>query len=140
MCRSLPFTFLITPCGQVEIYRTSGSIYLFKASTYLYRFSSLQFISTSYEPCTSWRLFLLFKTRNKSFFYAFLLLRKNLHEIVEGLYFHCSLSVCVCLSVCPIFLVNKIPAEIMNRFGRDWILWPWVKGQGHNDVILIFSS
>ena len=46
----------------------------------------------------------------------------HLHEIVEGLYFQCSLSVClcVCLSVCQALLVNKIPAERMNRFGRGF--------------------
>ena len=46
----------------------------------------------------------------------------HLHEIVEGLYFHFSLSVClsVCVSVCPALLVNKIPAERMNRFGRGF--------------------
>ena len=42
-----------------------------------------------------------------------------LHEIVEGLYFHCSLSVCVCVCVSN-FLVNKIPAERMHRFGRGF--------------------
>ena len=46
----------------------------------------------------------------------------HLHEIVEELYFHCSLSVClsVCVSVCPPILVNKIPAEQMHRFGRSF--------------------
>ena len=52
----------------------------------------------------------------------------HLHEIVEGLYFHCSLSVClsvcVCVCVCVCvsgsFLVNKIPAERMHRFGRGF--------------------
>ena len=39
-------------------------------------------------------------------------------KIVEGLYFHCNLSVCV--SVCPALLVNKIPAERMNLFRRDF--------------------
>ena len=52
------------------------------------------------------------------------------HEIVEGLYFHCTLSVCVsvcvsvclsvCLSVCPEILVNKILAERMHRFGSGF--------------------
>ena len=80
----------------------------------------------------------------------------HLHEIVEGLYFHCNLSVClcVCVSVCPALIVNKIPAERMNRFGRGFSLngclpyrlkayrnlLPLVKGQGHSDVIPIFSS
>ena len=27
---------------------------------------------------------------------------------------------CVCLSVCPVLLVKKIPAKRMNRFGRDF--------------------
>ena len=58
----------------------------------------------------------------------------NLHEIVEGLYFHCSLS--VCLFVWPTLLVNKIPAERMKLFWPYWIWWPWVKGQGHSDLIL----
>ena len=54
----------------------------------------------------------------------------HLHKIVEGLYFHFSLSVClcvrvsvcpcVCVSVCPAFLVNKILAERMHRFGRGF--------------------
>ena len=42
----------------------------------------------------------------------------HLHEILEGLYFHCSLS--VCLSVCPALLVNYIPAERINQFGRGF--------------------
>ena len=54
--------------------------------------------------------------------YFLLVFLLHLHEIVEGLYFHCSLSVCVCVSVCLSvcvsgwILVNKIPAERMNRF------------------------
>ena len=46
----------------------------------------------------------------------------HLHEIVEGLYFHCSLSVClsVCVCVSGCILVNKIPAERMHRFGRGF--------------------
>ena len=44
----------------------------------------------------------------------------HLHEIVEGLYFRFSLSVCV--SECPALLVNKIPAERMHRFGRGFRL------------------
>ena len=53
----------------------------------------------------------------------------HLHEIVEGLYFHCSLSVClcvclsVCLSVCPVNLVNKIPAERMHRLDAVFAKW-----------------
>ena len=49
----------------------------------------------------------------------------HLHEIVEGLYFHCSLSLCVCMCVCVYvyvwcFIVHKIPAKRMNRFGRGF--------------------
>ena len=50
----------------------------------------------------------------------------HLHKIVEGLYFHCSLSVClsVCLCVCVCvsgyFLVNKIPAKRIHRFQRGF--------------------
>ena len=48
----------------------------------------------------------------------------HLHKIVEGLYFHCSLSVClcVCVSVRPALLVNKILAQRMNRVGRGFRL------------------
>ena len=38
----------------------------------------------------------------------------HLHEIEEGLYFHCNLS------VCPALLVNKIPAKRMHQFGRGF--------------------
>ena len=43
----------------------------------------------------------------------------HLHENVEGLYFHFSLSVCLSLCVCvsSSFLVNKIPAERRHQFG-----------------------
>ena len=40
----------------------------------------------------------------------------HLHEIVETLYFHCSLSVCLSVCVCPALLVNKIPVERMHWF------------------------
>ena len=73
----------------------------------------------------------------------------QLHEIVEGLYFHCILSVCVCVSVsvsvcvcvcvcvcvsmcvsvCPALFVNKIQAEQMHRFGRSFC------GIKHIDII-----
>ena len=76
----------------------------------------------------------------------------HFHKIVEGLYFHSSLS--VCLSVHRAILVNKIPAvrmhQFLTRFSLNgclthwfepyWNRWPWVKGQGHSDVIPIFSS
>ena len=54
----------------------------------------------------------------KTLKYSFLPILLHLHEIVEGLYFHFSLSVCLCVCLCVRrFLVNKIPAERMNRFG-----------------------
>ena len=87
----------------------------------------------------------------------------HLHEIMEGLYFHCSSSVClsmclsmslsVCLSMCSTLLVNNIPAErcidlgavfakrllmLAHWFGPYWNWWPWVKGQGHSGSISIF--
>ena len=84
----------------------------------------------------------------------------HLHEIVEGLYFHFSLSVClcvclsVCLSVCPMFSYeqnsSRTDVPIWTQFSLNgcllqslkpyWNRWPWVKGQGHSDVIPIFSS
>ena len=53
---------------------------------------------------------------------SFLSLSLHLNKIVDGLYFHCSLSVCVsvCVSVCPALLVNKSPAEQIHRFGRGF--------------------
>ena len=50
----------------------------------------------------------------------------HLHDFVEVLYFYFSLSVrvcvcvcvCVCLSVCP--SVNKMPIELLHRFGRGF--------------------
>ena len=45
----------------------------------------------------------------------------HLHEILEGLYFHFSLSVSLCVCMCvQRFLVNKIPAERMYRFGHGF--------------------
>ena len=55
-----------------------------------------------------------------------MLLILHLHKIVDGLYLHCSLSVCVsvclslCLSVCPTLLVNQSPAKRMHRFRRSY--------------------
>ena len=48
-------------------------------------------------------------------FFNTLFLSLHLHKIVKGLYFHSSLSVCL-----SGFLVNKIPAERMNQFGRSF--------------------
>ena len=77
------------------------------------------------------------------------------HEIVEGLYFHCSLSVCVFVCVCVCVCVRHFACEqnsrrtdapIWTRFSLNgcllywlepyWNLWPWVKGQGHSDSFL----
>ena len=53
----------------------------------------------------------------KTFFFHF-------HEIVEGLYFHCSLSVCVCLSVrlysCE-QISSQTDAPILTRTDSDTI-------------------
>ena len=50
------------------------------------------------------------------------MLSLQLHEIVEGLHFHCSLSVCVsvCHSLCQAILVIKILAKRMLRSGRGF--------------------
>ena len=58
------------------------------------------------------------------FCFSFLVFSHIYETIVEGLYFHCNLSLCVCVyvCVCPTLLVNKIPAEWMNRFGRGFCL------------------
>ena len=67
------------------------------------------------------------KMVQKIFFFYFL----HLHEIVEGLYFHCSLSVClsvclcVCVSVCPDFLWTKFqPNGCTNLYAvfAKWLL------------------
>ena len=70
----------------------------------------------------------------------------HLHEIVEGLYFHSSLSVCVCLCVRISCEQNSMrtDASIWTRFSLNgcllhwlrpyWNWWPWVKGQGHSDI------
>ena len=52
--------------------------------------------------------------------FIFQLIFLHLHEIVEGLYFQFSLSVCLSVCVSGSFLVNKIPAERMHRFGRGF--------------------
>ena len=73
----------------------------------------------------------------------------NLHEIEEGFYYHCSLPVCesVCLSVCRSVCISvsehnssRTNSTIWTRFSLIGCLphWPWVKGQGHSDVIYIF--
>ena len=72
----------------------------------------------------------------------------HLYEIVEGLYFYFSLTVCACACLS----VNKIPAKRMDRYGCSFCQivayrtgldpieywWPWVKSQGQSDVISIF--
>ena len=81
----------------------------------------------------------------------------HLHEIVEGLYFHCSLSVCVCVSVCVSVRLNsceqnsnRTDEPIWTQFSLNgclehwlkpyWNWWPWSEVQGHSDSISIFSS
>ena len=70
----------------------------------------------------------------------------HLHKIVEGLYCHRSLSVCLSGSACeqnssqtdePIWTLNGCLPHWLEPY---WIWWPWVKGQDHSDVIPIFSS
>ena len=50
---------------------------------------------------------------------------RNRGGVIFSLQFVCvcvcvCVCVSVCLSVCPALLVNKIPAEQMNRFGRGF--------------------
>ena len=46
---------------------------------------------------------------------------RNRGGIIFSLQFVCvCVCVSVCISVCPAVLVNKIPAEQMNRFGRGF--------------------
>ena len=82
-----------------------------------------------------------------------------------GVIFHCSLSVCVCVCVCvsvcecvnvclsgsaceknssrtdgPIWTRFSLHGYLPHCLKPYWKLLPWVKGQGHSDVIPIFSS
>ena len=57
----------------------------------------------------------------------------HLHEIVEGLYFHCSLSVCVsvCLSVCPVFSCeqnfSRTDEPIWTQFSLNGCFPHWLR-------------
>ena len=81
----------------------------------------------------------------------------HLHEIVDGLYIHCSLYVYVCVWVCLSVWVSvseqnssRTDDPIWTRFSlngclllwlrHNWNWWPWGEGQGHSDVISICSS
>ena len=89
--------------------------------------------------------------------FVWLLIFLHLHEIVEGLYFYFSLSVClslcmcvsVCLSVCeqnadrtatPILTRSSLNSCLLQSLKPYWNWWPSVKGQGHSDVISTFPS
>ena len=61
----------------------------------------------------------------------------RLHEIVEGLYFHCSLSVCLCVCVCVCLSVcvsgtsceqssSRLDAPIFTRFSLNGCLAHWL--------------
>ena len=77
----------------------------------------------------------------------------HLHKIMEGLYFHYSLSVCrVCVCVCLIVACGQNSSQtdvstwtqfslngcLPHLLGLYWNWWPCVKGQGHSDVIFFF--
>ena len=79
----------------------------------------------------------------------------HVHEIVELLYFLCTLSVCLSVSLCVCVsdsaceqYSSRTDAPIWTRFslngclahwlGPYWNWWPWVKGQDHSGVISIF--
>ena len=66
----------------------------------------------------------------------------HLHEILEGLYFHCSLSVCLCVCLCvrisceqnsiqtdvPIWTRFSLNGCLLHWLKPYWNWWPWVKG------------
>ena len=66
--------------------------------------------------------FLIFKSKIWSVFFL------HLHEILEGLYFHCSLSVCVCVRL---FSCEQNPsrtdAPIWTQFSLNGCLPHWLK-------------
>ena len=80
----------------------------------------------------------------------------HLHKIVEGIYFHCSLyvcvSVCLCVCECVWMLVNKIPVVRMHQFSLNgcllywlepyWYWWPWIKSrsQWSNLYFFLYNS
>ena len=76
-------------------------------------------------------------------FFIIMLFFLHLHEIVEGLYFHCSLSVCVCVRNSCEQNSGRTDAPIWTQFSLNgclqhwlrpyWNWWSWVKGQGHGD-------
>ena len=70
-------------------------------------------------------------------------------------YIFTSVCLCVCVSVCVSNFSceqnsSQTDAQIWTRFSLNgcflhwlkpyWIWWPWVKGQGHSDVIPVLSS
>ena len=77
---------------------------------------------------------------------------RNRGGVIFSLQFVC---VWVCVSVCvsnfsceqnssrtdaPIWTRFSLNGCLPHWLGPYWIWWPWVKGQGHSDVISIFSS
>ena len=72
----------------------------------------------------------------------------HFHEIVEGLYFHCILSVCVSVCLCvrisceqnssrtdePIWTQFSLNGCLQHWLRPYWNWWPWVKGQGHSNL------
>ena len=86
---------------------------LFVFSTYVGRYMSWHkhSIYRKYKQNTC-------KINRKRIVFAFL----HLHEIVEGLYFHCSLSVCVC--VCPAeLLLTKIKPNEWTDLDAVFAKW-----------------
>ena len=66
-------------------------------------------------------------------------------------YIFTAVCLCVCLSRnscernssrtdAPIWTRFSLNGCFYHWLGPYWIWWPWVKGQGHSDVIPIFSS
>ena len=85
--------------GHGQVFTKINECYIYqKGNIISYNLIVLDFVIRSNSHVKS------HKRRGSVFFECFLLLLffffLHLHKIVEGLYFHCSLSVCVCLSVC----------------------------------------
>ena len=81
---------------------------------------------------------------------------RNRGGVIFSLQFVC-VSVCLCVCVCVCVSgtsceqnSSRTDPPIWTRFSLNgcfphwlrpyWIWWPWVKGQGHSDVIPVFSS
>ena len=77
----------------------------------------------------------------------------HLHKIMEGLYCHYSLSMCVCLSACekkssrtdtPIWTLFLLNGSLLHWLKPYWNWWTPIKGLGHlsfypNNCLYVFQ-